>query len=155
MDIWQPRFVATIAPMKRGLKAYIKNHNHTSIEVATIAPMKRGLKANKTKRPLVCHSRSNHCPDEKGTERVGWSFEPVPLRIGSNHCPDEKGTESRILNPQSSFPIVVATIAPMKRGLKDFIGNRLNRQNSRSNHCPDEKGTERNDNGYYRYPISE
>ena len=38
--------------------------------------------------------------------------------VGSNHCPDEKGTESAKLQVQTGTPLV-ATIAPMKRGLKD------------------------------------
>ena len=38
---------------------------------------------------------SNHCPDEKGTERTIRVIVEDILRDGSNHCPDEKGTESR------------------------------------------------------------
>ena len=60
--------------------------------VATIAPMKRGLKAQPESVPSDNRSGSNHCPDEKGTE----SFLAVTAAINflsSNHCPDEKGTE--------------------------------------------------------------
>ena len=38
--------------------------------------------------------------------------------FGSNHCPDEKGTERIIKTLKIPFDIAVATIAPMKRGLK-------------------------------------
>ena len=59
---------------------------------------------------------SNHCPDEKGTERLVQQG-VVGILTCSNHCPDEKGTESSWhtrLWPTDG----VATIAPMKRGLK-------------------------------------
>ena len=36
---------------------------------------------------------SNHCPDEKGTERLQKPAAGT-FATGSNHCPDEKGTES-------------------------------------------------------------
>ena len=36
--------VATIAPMKRGLKGTVASHHGVLRAVATIAPMKRGLK---------------------------------------------------------------------------------------------------------------
>ena len=63
--------------MKRGLKAIkVPSSNTSSIEVATIAPMKRGLKARVQVSRLPCNMQgSNHCPDEKGTER---------------HCPVDK-----------------------------------------------------------------
>ena len=38
--------------------------------------------------------------------------------ISSNHCPDEKGTESGYNRHQGVGRQWVATIAPMKRGLK-------------------------------------
>ena len=38
--------------------------------------------------------------------------------VGSNHCPDEKGTESYSLHREDDRMNFVATIAPMKRGLK-------------------------------------
>ena len=38
---------------------------------------------------------SNHCPDEKGTERHGLACY-ISIIACSNHCPDEKGTERSI-----------------------------------------------------------
>ena len=38
---------------------------------------------------------------------------------------------------------IVATVAPMKRGLKDEILGRLIELQNSSNRCPDEEGTER------------
>ena len=38
--------------------------------------------------------------------------------VGSNHCPDEKGTERNSGLRRWSLDSIVATIAPMKRGLK-------------------------------------
>ena len=61
--------VATIAPMKRGLKEdEISEWAVAWDKVATIAPMKRGLKVEVFH--LTGHEirGSNHCPDEKGTE---------------------------------------------------------------------------------------
>ena len=60
--------------------------------VATYAPMKRGLKDNlalNASREVLC---SNLCPDEKGTERKYFKA-PITANISSNLCPDEKGTE--------------------------------------------------------------
>ena len=67
--------VATIAPMKRGLKDDVTSKARILDSVATIAPMKRGLKVQICRRFHTDNQRSNHCPDEKGTERL------VP------HCP--------------------------------------------------------------------
>ena len=36
---------------------------------------------------------SNHCPDEKGTERSIKIAPYFSVCLRSNHCPDEKGTE--------------------------------------------------------------
>ena len=133
--------VATIAPMKRGLKGITGDVIHTIQHVATIAPMKRGLKGLGAWLSSCAVRCSNHCPDEKGTERHQirfYRFSPMvatiaPMKRGlkgrwrcsfttllesSNHCPDEKGTESASHAP----------VTPL------FLG---------SNHCPDEKGTER------------
>ena len=60
---------------------------------------------------------SNHCPDEKGTERLSVYIEDAECS-GSNHCPDEKGTESTGAVCREMAVAMVATIAPMKRGLK-------------------------------------
>ena len=38
--------------------------------------------------------------------------------VGSNHCPDEKGTERKSESQSRAEYEGVATIAPMKRGLK-------------------------------------
>ena len=54
--------------MKRGLKARLNCTYESDDIVATIAPMKRGLKGRgKNVRRFIMAS-SNHCPDEKGTE---------------------------------------------------------------------------------------
>ena len=66
--------------------------------------------------------------------------------VGSNHCPDEKGTERTQSGGCPGFVLrsVVATIAPMKRGLKGSERRGPARLPTGSNHCPDEKGTESN-----------
>ena len=56
--------------------------------VATIAPMKRGLKGVDEMASPPRHLSSNHCPDEKGTESG------VGGHMHLTYCPDEKGTES-------------------------------------------------------------
>ena len=61
--------------------------------VATIAPMKRGLKVAPSVPDCIYHSSSNHCPDEKGTERIARITRARNVPFSSNHCPDEKGTE--------------------------------------------------------------
>ena len=61
--------------------------------VATIAPMKRGLKVGYVVYRNWEPISSNHCPDEKGTESCGLAL-TARAKNGSNHCPDEKGTES-------------------------------------------------------------
>ena len=65
------------------------------------------------------------------------------LWVCSNHCPDEKGTERGIFETPYLKRDFVATIAPMKRGLKEppHIATSKYVQFG-SNHCPDEKGTE-------------
>ena len=45
----------------------------------------------------------------------------LPISPSSNHCPDEKGTESGVPRSRRFSWRVVATIAPMKRGLKETI----------------------------------
>ena len=50
----------------------------------------------------------------------------IPLG-SSNLCPDEKGTESMFRNTDVTPYILVATFAPMKRGLKVYV-ERLGRQ---------------------------
>ena len=93
--------------------------------VATYAPMKRGLKVRLSKAEAIHYFRilgSNLCPDEKGTERLNYL------------------TNDRVENA------LVATYAPMKRGLKvQCLTDSMSEINlSRcSNLCPDEKGTER------------
>ena len=60
----------------------------------------------------------NHCPDEKGTERINLWLCTFTNLTSYNHCPDEKGTER--------------LVRPLLRG-----------ETMSYNHCPDEKGTER------------
>ena len=105
--------------------------------------MKRGLKDISNGPNNFIYTGYNHCPDEKGTES--------PLRTwrtsdctGYNHCPDEKGTESQTAADSIVCWLVVTTIAPMKRGLKDTVDSGLFCLGNCYNHCPDEKGTESN-----------
>ena len=103
--------------MKRGLKGIGSVEISGIGLVATIAPMKRGLKdPNYAEIDSIIDS-SNHCPDEKGTERRVNIISLTCTGLSSNHCPDEKGTESQ---PRDRNPVSVHC----------------------SNHCPDEKGTE-------------
>ena len=82
--------VATIAPMKRGLKACSAiTRSKLPNLVATIAPMKRGLKGKAGHSITKYKTGSNHCPDEKGTERLKWDGYIFDW-LSSNHCPDEK-----------------------------------------------------------------
>ena len=107
--------------MKRGLKDRTGSAPSLYEYVATIAPMKRGLKVNGRVPDLTVSevpSCSNHCPDEKGTESLESPLISFINYLSSNHCPDEKGTESDSLLKVVSPAIIVATIAPMKRGLK-------------------------------------
>ena len=113
-------YVATYAPMKRGLKArqgkrfsfrrtssnlcpdekgtesrdkpHARRQPHI---VATYAPMKRGLKVVPTSLLYVQSLSSNLCPDEKGTESENFIMKEI-LIASSNLCPDEKGTESKL-----------------------------------------------------------
>ena len=64
------REVTTIAPMKRGLKVPIVYNPLFSLLVTTIAPMKRGLKGAADAFAQGGGTGYNHCPDEKGTERL-------------------------------------------------------------------------------------
>ena len=66
--------VATIAAMKSGLKAVLWPRVAQHWPVATIAAMKSGLKAYSAKCAGTENIGSNHCRDEKRTERV---FEPT------------------------------------------------------------------------------
>ena len=72
--------------MKRGLKDTKAALDEAADKVTTIAPMKRGLKDFKNigeGSPAWCY---NHCPDEKGTERLDqwwrhkkkWQLQPLP-----------------------------------------------------------------------------
>ena len=133
--------VATIAPMKRGLKDPYLFCFLTGKDVATIAPMKRGLKG----RFITCSGNrcnsSNHCPDEKGTESGAGGSLPDALNGVATIAPMKRGlkVDSGWRNAKS---IIVATIAPMKRGLKGSDTQLLQSPSLGSNHCPDEKGTE-------------
>ena len=69
----------------------------SDLNVATIAPMKRGLKVPRTRRSGCKVSSSNHCPDEKGTESQILELYHQHT-FSSNHCPDEKGTESQLFH---------------------------------------------------------
>ena len=118
--------VATYAPMKRGLKddpcgfAFACS---AAKPVATYAPMKRGLKDEHQAAALVRHptTRSNLCPDEKGTERytARWRVSRA-LSSVATYAPMKRGLKdwaphATRRNPGSHN---VATYAPMKRGLK-------------------------------------
>ena len=60
---------------------------------------------------------SNRCPDEKGTERH-CERGKSNANDSSNRCPDEKGTERLEAFNKAMPENMVATVAPMKRGLK-------------------------------------
>ena len=78
--------------------------------------MKRGLKA------IVCDpipelfSRSNLCPDEKGTERQVCSAQLQYLDKVATYAPMKRGL--KVLVKLQRVNRKVATYAPMKRGLK-------------------------------------
>ena len=61
-------YVATIAAMKSGLKAILELYLQR-IQVATIAAMKSGLKVLNKPPVNITIFGSNHCRDEKRTER--------------------------------------------------------------------------------------
>ena len=84
--------------------------------------------------------------------QVSTTFRPVSAtdqEVGSNHCPDEKGTERKAMSVNIAWKGQVATIAPMKRGLKAVNGEPTAINRPGSNHCPDEKGTESLANGLH------
>ena len=83
---------------------------------------------------------SNHCPDEKGTERLGISKRDLVAGVATI-APMKRGLKVIAVKSGSALPSV-ATIAPMKRGLKVVVTSNSNLASFCSNHCPDEKGTE-------------
>ena len=86
--------------------------------------MKRGLKACSR----ICNLlprlslSSNHCPDEKGTESIsGNRRNPYPFDYVATIAPMKRGLKADEIQGALDF-YFVATIAPMKRGLKDIAG---------------------------------
>ena len=64
---------------------------------------------------------SNHCPDEKGTERAFMDDRDSESTLVATIAPMKRGL--KVANVQEGDPVyAVATIAPMKRGLKDRYG---------------------------------
>ena len=69
----KPYRVATIAAMKSGLKEVISGIPIPMEKVATIAAMKSGLKELISKHSTNLILSSNHCRDEKRTERRAFA----------------------------------------------------------------------------------
>ena len=91
--------VATIAAMKSGLKVPAVAAAASSGAVATIAAMKSGLKGRTYRSICPIRPRSNHCRDEKRTERrINNAYRQTV--ISSNHCRDEKRTERLLAGVQ-------------------------------------------------------
>ena len=67
-------FVATIAPMKRGLKDGDGIPGGSVLLVATIAPMKRGLKVYIVLEVVQGNVVATIAPDEKGTESCSTNY---------------------------------------------------------------------------------
>ncbi len=84
-------------------------------------------------------SSSNLCPDEKGTESIEESIMHAKWMVAT-YAPMKRGLKVvPLVDPLDSL---VATYAPMKRGLKVGIFARFSLNSVCSNLCPDEKGTE-------------
>ena len=109
--------------------------------VATIAPMKRGLKGPPNDSSRDGKKCSNHCPDEKGTESRPMNPK-MTNRVSSNHCPDEKGTERRSADTKSRL-VLGSNHCPDEKGTERPACQNPRFLDTCSNHCPDEKGTER------------
>ena len=45
------------------------------------------------------------------------------MAVGYNRYPDEKGTESSLAGALQRYSPPVTTVTPMKRGLKENVGN--------------------------------
>ena len=121
--------------------------------VATFAPMKRGLKDNVNRPITIPTNRSNLCPDEKGTESQ-FAGVNVDIAVGSNLCPDEKGTESKT----KIWSITIrfcSNLCPDEKGTESSPASLKASYTSCSNLCPDEKGTERSRTGGFAPDISQ
>ena len=79
--------------------------------------MKSGLKEMVGRGTRLAPGSSNHCRDEKRTERLSTIIS-LYCHDCSNHCRDEKRTESFGAYVIKILLALVATIAAMKSGLK-------------------------------------
>ena len=82
---------------------------------------------------------SNHCPDEKGTERNSNVYSPRTYIKVATIAPMKRGLKVCIGCYLNCTAAIVATIAPMKRGLKVSMKRAISQVEKSSNHCPDEK----------------
>ena len=82
---------------------------------------------------------SNHCPDEKGTERYYQRKYRTRKEKVATIAPTKRGLKGCYRTPPP-LPCAVATIAPTKRGLKVYTYTVAGVGLPGSNHCPDEKG---------------
>ena len=65
------RSVATVAPMKRGLKGYNVSISICTSSVATVAPMKRGLKVIIFRLHIDCYIVATVAPMKRGLKADG------------------------------------------------------------------------------------
>ena len=80
--------------------------------------MKRGLKDDEKRIVSPETLGSNHCPDEKGTERYLTLIHILAVNTVATIAPMKRGLKVTLILALR-FSTLVATIAPMKRGLKD------------------------------------
>ena len=87
--------------------------------------MKRGLKVDRQVSIFTLAMRficSNHCPDEKGTESSQREAMTACLNLSvATIAPMKRGLKGATQHTTATAPDIrlVATIAPMKRGLKE------------------------------------
>ena len=102
--------------MKRGLKGNSRHEMFVDWVGSNLCPDEKGTESKHNLSDWWQDPSSNLCPDEKGTEEPVSSFSFLRF-LSSNLCPDEKGTES-LSWYGGKITCLVATYAPMKRGLK-------------------------------------